>query len=527
MVENGLLDAGYNYINIDDGFQNGRNADGTVNHDNVKFPNGMRAVADYIHSKGLKAGIYSDAGDNTCGSANKDPYGLGVGLYGHEAQDFQTYFVDWDYDFIKVDYCGGSHLGLDERRQYTNIANAIKNCGKPDARLNICRWAYPGTWVTNLADSWRTTGDIYAAWESLKGILSENLYMSAYCRDGHYNDMDMLEVGRGMTAIEDQTHFGMWCIMSSPLLIGCDMRNLSGPTKKLLTNKELIALNQDPLHLQAHIAYKDGDVFVLVKDIETKYGKKRAVALYNPAVKGNFCTLDFAKLELGGNVLLRDLIENKDQGTYADSFKVMVPGHGVKIYLATADERLERKRYEAETGYISDYQEIKNNQTERTGVYVYDDSRSGGLKVGWLGFSEENDLVFDNVYSANGGEYELTIGFVSGEDRKIHVDVNGEKITVLNGNTDRKDETGTPIVSVKVLLNPGENTVRLYCPDYFMPDIDYMDVEPVGGASVAVIASEQTGNVSYYDLGGRKIANPGSGNLYIRRTDTSTDKVVL
>ena len=148
--------------------------------------------------------------------------------------------------------------------------------------MNACRWAYPGTWADNAGFSWRTTGDIYDGWASVKGILAENLYLSAYCYDGHYNDMDMLEVGRSMTTEEDKTHFGMWCIMNSPLLIGCDMTNIKSTTLNLLKNKELIALNQDTLYQQAYVAGLVNGCYILVKDIETLNGNKRAFAVYNP-----------------------------------------------------------------------------------------------------------------------------------------------------------------------------------------------------------------------------------------------------
>ena len=175
MVSTGLSKAGYKFINIDDGYWDGRGADGNLILNKKLFPNGMRSLVDYIHKKGLKAGIYSDAGDNTCGSGNVHPWGLGVGLAGHEDQDCHLYFIDWDFDFIKVDYCGGNHMGLDERAQYTKISNAIKNCGKPGVVFNVCRWAYPGTWISDVADSWRTTGDIYCAWESVRNSIKENL----------------------------------------------------------------------------------------------------------------------------------------------------------------------------------------------------------------------------------------------------------------------------------------------------------------------------------------------------------------
>ncbi len=477
MVKSGLKDAGYMFINIDDGFWNVRAEDGKLIIDSKKFPNGMRAVSDYIHSVGLKAGIYSDAGDNTCGSQNRDPYGLNVGLFRYEKEDCHTYFIDWNYDFIKVDYCGGMHRNLDDEKQYTKIAEAIRNCGRDDIQFNICRWAYPGTWVTGIADSWRTTGDIYDAWESVRNILAENLYLSAYCRDGHYNDMDMLEVGRSMTPEEDRTHFAMWCIMSSPLLVGCDMRNMKPETVDLLTNKELIALNQDPLHLQAYVADKIGDVYVMVKDIEKHFGNTRAIALYNPSDKPQTVDVDLEKLELGGKVKLRDLINRKDAGAFTKECRMTVPAHGVVVLKAKADRRLERVRYEGECGYISDYQELVNNAIMRTGIYSQEAACSGGAKAGWLGYKEENDLRFDDVYSKNGGDYEMTIGFLTEEDREILVEINGEKVSKYVANSGGYNKVGT--LTIPVSLKKGVNSVRFSNPDYFMPDIDYFDIKPI------------------------------------------------
>ena len=283
MVSQGLKDAGYLYINIDDGFQYGRTAQGKVRIHPQRFPRGLKVVSDYIHSKGLKAGIYSDAGDCTCGSiSNGDTKNTNVGFYGYEQVDADFYFKELNFDFIKVDYCGGNHAGLNEQEQYTAIHDAIVATGK-DVRYNLCRWAYPGTWCHDISTSWRTTGDIYDGWASVKGILAENLYLSAYCYDGCYNDMDMLEVGRSMTEEEDKTHFGMWCIMSSPLLIGCNMATIKERPLALLKNAELIALNQDPLGLQAYVVQHIGETYILAKDILSLHGTTRAVALYNPS----------------------------------------------------------------------------------------------------------------------------------------------------------------------------------------------------------------------------------------------------
>ena len=205
MVSQGLKEAGYLYVNVDDGFFGWRDENGKLQTHPERFPNGLKCVADYIHSKGLKAGIYSDAGSNTCGSIwDKDPNGVGVGLYGHEKQDADLFFNEWGFDFIKIDYCGaGQSLALEEQKRYTEIRQAIDAVCNRNISLNICRWAFPGTWAKDLARSWRISADITPQWESIKYIIGKNLYLSAYAGGGHYNDMDMLEIGRGLKPEED------------------------------------------------------------------------------------------------------------------------------------------------------------------------------------------------------------------------------------------------------------------------------------------------------------------------------------
>ena len=485
MHTSGLQEAGFKYVNIDDGYWDGRGQDGHLRLNTKLFPSGMRALVDYIHSLGLKAGIYSDAGDNTCGSGNRHAWGIGVGFAGHEEQDCQLYFRDWDFDFIKVDYCGGNHMGLDERTQYTKISNAIRNCGKKDVVFNICRWAYPGTWAADVADSWRTTGDIYDAWRSVKGILAENLYLSAYCHDGHYNDMDMLEVGRSMSKVEDETHFGMWCIMASPLLIGCDMANIKPEALKLLCNKDLIALNQDPLHLQAYVAEKQGECYILVKDLKKLRGKERAVAVYNPSDEEQTVTLNPATVELGGAVQYYDCFLQAPYLYDQNPITLKVPAHGTKIFRAKGKKRLERTTYEAETAFLPMYQEIRNNQAadlkqllgvEATAVYSQSPTASGGYLVRFLGKSEQNDLQWQHVYSKTQGKRRMTIGFFCGEEREMDVIVNGQKVKTLKvGGTDwgRRQE-----VTVDVNLRKGNNVIRLANPRGWMPDIDAMSLSP-------------------------------------------------
>ena len=475
MHQSGLQEAGYRYINIDDGYWQGRSEDGVLRLNKKLFPNGMRALVDYIHSLGLKAGIYTDAGDNTCGSGNRKAWGLGVGLAGHEEQDCRLYFRDWDFDFIKVDWCGGRHLGLDLREQYTLISNAIRNCGKEDVVFNICCWSYPGNWAADVADSWRTTGDIYDDWQSVKGIIAENLYLSAYCHDGHYNDMDMLEVGRSMSQIEDETHFGMWCIMSSPLLIGCDMANIKPETLRLLTNRDLIALNQDPLHLQAYVAAKQGECYVLVKDIKQLYGKERAVAVYNPSDQQQSLWLKFSTIDLGGKVKLYDCFAQSNAGSAKDSVLVSVPAHGTRIFRATGEQRLERKVYEAETALLGHYQEQLPPEYITTACYGNDTKASGGYFARYLGYRPGNDLQWQHVYATQEGSRMMTIRCFAGDRREFNVDVNGKFWGTFHINGD--DWTTPHYVKVHVRLKQGENVIRLWNDGLMMPDIDKMELD--------------------------------------------------
>ena len=317
VVSTGLKDVGFNHVNIDDGYFGGRNNEtGDLIIHPQRFPNGLKPVADYIHSKGLKAGIYSDAGANSCGNFwSNDDLSENVGFYGHDQHDADFFFKECGFDFIKIDFCGGDgpqnkqNLVLDPQERYTAIRDAIKNTGRTDVRMNICRWDYPGTWVGDVGFSWRTTRDINDAWWSVRGILAENIYLSAYSSEGHYNDMDMLEVGRSMTTEEDRTHFGMWCIMSSPLLIGCNMSTIKERPLALLKNPELISLNQDPLGLQAYVVQHVGETYVLVKDILTLHGNIRAVALYNPSDREQEMCVCFSEVDLSGRVKVRDLFE--------------------------------------------------------------------------------------------------------------------------------------------------------------------------------------------------------------------------
>ena len=512
MASTPLKDAGYKYINIDDGYFGGRDPKtGQLLIHPQRFPRGLKGVVDHIHALGLKAGIYSDAGANTCGNYyGGDAIAHEVGLYRHDQQDCDFFFKELDFDFIKVDYCGADapqnrqRYCLDPRERYTAIHEAMEKTGKKGLRLNVCRWDYPGTWVHDVATSWRMSVDINCSWPSVRGIIDQSLYLSAYCYGGRYNDMDMLEVGRTLSPEEDRTHFGMWCIMSSPLLIGCDMSTLTPEAMDLLCNKELIALNQDSLALQAYVAKYDinDSTYVFVKDIETLEGTTRAIALYNPSETPKFVSIDYADIQLEGVTQVRDLYEHLDlvvTGKKAKRYAKanaeftgstltrMVPAHGCRIYKVTADTRLERSLYEAETAYLSSYQELNNPWALFTGTYQKDNECSGGAKAILIGQRAANDLQWRNVISHEGGEYEMTIRCKAKKDVKTQISWGYERTDGQHFFVSTNEGVGEPVfantqgewgeVICKVHLDKGTNVIRLYHDRDALPEIDCMTLK--------------------------------------------------
>lgn len=482
MVKTGLKAAGYEYINIDDGFWEGRGKDGQLIINRKRFPNGMRVVADYIHKLSLKAGMYSDAGDNACGSQDGTrAYGVGIGLAGYEAQDIKTYLQDWDYDFIKVDYCGGIHMGLDEREQYTKISNEIRKIEKETGRrlvFNICRWAYPGTWVSNIADSWRTTGDIYDAWASVKSIVKENLYLQAYTGGGHYNDMDMLEIGRSLNENEERTHMAYWCIASSPMLIGCDMTKLRESSLALLKNKDLIAMNQDVLGIGAPVVQREGDVYVVAKDMEQLHGSKRAVVVMNLTDSEQKISVDLAKLELSDKILVHDCFTGKDLKLKAAKkgekqlFEVTIPAHGSQAYFMTG-KRIAKKRYEAEESWMHNYQELRNLKTAK---FAETKDASGGAFAEFVGGNMQNYIEWRNVWADRDGTYTMTIAYASTENRSADITVNGvtkNNVAMPKGTAWNKEFR---TIDVPVTLKRGFNTIAIGQDYRFAPNIDYMEL---------------------------------------------------
>jgi alpha-galactosidase len=272
IVKLGLKDAGYQYVNIDDCWHGTRDEAGNMRPDPVRFPSGMKALADYVHARGLKIGLYSDVGNTTCGGR--------PGSRGHEYQDARTYAA-WGIDYLKYDWCDSK--GLNAVGAYTTIHEAIHEATKTGGRpifLSICEWGdnKPWEWGAGLGQSWRTTGDIYPCWDCEKSagswsalgvmrILDKQAGLRKYAGPGHWNDMDMLEVGMGMTEDEDRAHFSAWAMLASPLILGNDLRSMPAATRGIVGRREVIAINQDPLGVQALRFWSQGQVELWAKPL--------------------------------------------------------------------------------------------------------------------------------------------------------------------------------------------------------------------------------------------------------------------
>ena len=334
MAESGMKDAGYQYVVIDDCWQTGRDASGNIIVDAERFPAGMKALGDYIHSKGLKFGIYSDAGRLTCG---KRPGG-----YGHEYQDARKY-AEWGVDYLKYDWC--STYTQDAKSSYTVMSDALRASGRPIV-FSLCEWGLskPWLWATNVGNLWRTTEDIYDHWQGVHDyehgvldILDLQVGLENFSGPGHWNDPDMLEVGNGkMTFEEYKSHFSLWALLAAPLIAGNDLSDMSAETKSILINKEVIAIDQDSLGVQGRRVQKDGDLEVWARPLA---GGGRAVILLNRSEKPSKISVPWEALGYPASlkVKVRDLWSHKDQPAASGSFAADVVPHGV-VMIRLANE---------------------------------------------------------------------------------------------------------------------------------------------------------------------------------------------
>jgi len=333
MVTSGMRDAGYEYIVIDDCWQVGRDSLGNIIADPQRFPSGMKALADYVHSKGLKFGLYSCAGRKTCQGR--------PGSRGYEYQDARQYAA-WGVDYLKYDWC--YHGKQNAEASYALMSDALKKAGRPIV-FSICEWGTnkPWLWANGIGHLWRTTGDIQDCWDCKRDwggmgwtkILDLQVGLESYAGPGHWNDPDMLEVGNGgMSVTEYRAHFSLWCILAAPLMAGNDLRNMSPEITEILTNKEVIAVDQDSLGRQGRKVRDDGDLEVWSKQLKDG---SRAVALLNRSKVDT--TISVAWNEIGYTnhlrAKVRDLWQRKDLGKFRGKFSAKVPSHGVVMIKIT------------------------------------------------------------------------------------------------------------------------------------------------------------------------------------------------
>lgn len=328
LISTGLAALGYKYVNIDDCWGEGnRDSRGNLVARSSTFPSGIKALADYVHARGLKLGIYSDAGYSTCSTTMP-------GSFGHEDQDART-FAEWGVDYLKYDNCYND--GSKPQDRYARMSSALHKAGRP-ILYSLCEWGQenPATWASSIGNAWRTTGDIKDNWDSITSIADANNIWGRYAGPGRWNDPDMLEVGNGGMSLEEyRSHFSIWALMKAPLLIGCDVRSSSKETLSILGNKEVIDVNQDPLGIQGRKIRSKAGVEVWAGPLSKR---RVAVVLWNRGSSQAPITVGWREIGLSPSnpVTVRDLWTHSFLSRSMRSrLTAYVAPHACKMYILT------------------------------------------------------------------------------------------------------------------------------------------------------------------------------------------------
>ena len=324
MVSSGMKAAGYEYVNIDDCWEGRRDSSGVI-HPNSKFPD-MKALADYVHSKGLKLGIYSSPGPKTCGGYE--------GSYQHEKQDAQTY-AQWGIDYLKYDWCSARYVYRPDQYPgaFKKMHDALMATGRPivysiHGRGRVWAWAQ-----STGANLWRTTGDIKDDYGRMVAIGFGQEGLAQFAGPGHWNDPDMLEIGNGgMKPDEDRMHMSLWCLLAAPLITGNDLTQMTPETRATLTNPEVIAVDQDPLGVEGQRVWEEGPLEIWAKPLA---GGSKAVGMFNREQSTIKITAKFSQIGISGRASVRDLWARKDLGVFSGAYSADVAEHGVVMIRVT------------------------------------------------------------------------------------------------------------------------------------------------------------------------------------------------
>lgn len=464
-VAAGLPAAGYQYINIDEGWWQGtRDSDGNITVDTSEWPGGMGAIADYIHSKGLKAGIYTDAGKNGCGYyyPTGRPAAANTGSEGHYDQDMLQ-FSKWGFDFVKVDWCGGDAEGLDAKTAYRSLSDSVAKAASATGRpltLSICNWGKqnPWNWAPGQAPMWRTSTDIiyYGNKPSMTNLLSnfdQTLHPTAQ-HTGSYNDPDMLMVGMdGFTAAQNRTHMNLWAISGAPLLAGNDLTTMTSQTASILKNPEVVAVDQDPRGLQGVKVAEDTTGLQVYGKVLSGSGN-RAVVLLNRTSAARNITVRWSDLGLtDASATVRDLWTRSDVGSHGTSYTTSVPAGGSVLLTVTGGTEAASSTYSGTSGF--------------TGVVA----GSTGLKT--------VDVSYTNTASTA---------------RTATLQVNGQDSTTV---TFPPTGSSAGTISVAVALSKGSSNKLTFSN---APALDSITVRPLPGTNGTLVVGKQSGRcLDIYD----------------------------
>ncbi|WP_406154729.1 RICIN domain-containing protein [Streptomyces canus] len=465
LVSSGMAAAGYKYVNLDDGWwQGARDANGNIVVDENLWPGGMSAIADYIHSKGLKAGIYTDAGKQGCGYyfPTTRPAAPNTGMEGHYQQDLET-FQRWGFDYVKIDWCGGDKEGLDQETQYKQIAAANEAASAVTGRklvLSFCEWGtgLPWNWATGYGDLWRTSTDVllYRQTPSLTNMYAnfDKAQQPAAQHTGYTNDPDMLMVGiNGLSAAQNRLHMSLWSILGAPLLAGNNLATMTTETRDIFTNPEVLAIDQDPRGLQGVKVAEDTPGLQVYGKVLSGTGK-RAVMLFNRTGSAANLTVRWADLGLTtASATVRNAWTRTDAGTSATGYTTSVPANDAVLLTVSGTE--------------ASGSTFEDTTTATTPTFSGVTATTAGTKL------------VDITY-ANGGT----------TTRKATVQVNGQyKYVVAFPPTGSATTYRT--VSVLAHLAKGANTVKFATVSAgTAPDIDALRVQGIPGTDgVALVGS--------------------------------------